>query len=669
MTDVLGLLLAILPLCPLLAALLTIGLRYWRPESRCHGPAVIAGSLVFITAVGLVVALNDPQWTPRSALQVPLYRWAAVTDTVPLTVTLALRIDSLSSLLLAVSAGATLLIIWSAAAWSHQGIDRHGLFAGLSFVQFATIMLLLSAGFVQLMFFWILSAAAAALLTVSSRAEETAGEPAVRMLLVGRIADVGLWGAAFLIWVGFGTFEFLELFSDTRIAGVSAANPFLITGVCLCLLAAVIGRCAQFPVFGWLHQTATAPSAVGATLHASATMPAGVYLIARCTPLFEVAPGAQSTMAFVGGFTALLTAAVAVTQSDLKRVLAYVSAGQFGLMLLGLGTGAAAGVAAALFLLIVHVLTFSLLYLAAENVLQQSGGVAEFSALGGLRKAVPWAYAGFLVGGLVVSVGLWGQDGIVAAVWEAAHRQPAEQQPLSSGAANQPVLGADSRRTYLGLTWMAIIALALTAFALFRAIFLTFHHDSSGSRRQAELAMPAIERATPGRWLPLVVLAVAAPATGLLLLDPLRSFAGFLDRTIPGVATQVLAHRPIVGPTTTAVLLGIVAAWMMYAHPTDLPARVAAALGAFTRLSQNRFYLDRIFHLAIVLPLRATACLLRLFDDSIADGAFVRLAGWIPRQVGRLVQPVQNGLVQFYALSMMLATAVWILVLLWLHEN
>jgi NADH-quinone oxidoreductase subunit L len=455
------------------------------------------------------------------------------------------------------------------------------------------------------------------------------------------------------------------------------------------------------------------PTPVSALIHAATMVTAGVYLVARCTPLFLMAPEAQMLVAFIGGFTALLAALIALTQTDLKRVLAYSTVSQLGYMFLGLGTGLLTGISGAMFHLVTHAFFKALLFLGAGSVMHAMGGVIDMREFGGLKRIMPQTYLTFLIGSLALAgcpflSGFWSKDTILSAVHEASqasgvaghqasgaagtdskrigppwlvHGDHAPNSEIVSPAASDLVYEIDengkatsnSEPRLLGLTrpalfnllfWMATFTALLTAFYSFRAVFMTFWgpekipHEAGHHAHESPSVM----------CVPLWILAIGALGLGALLDQHTTGiFNRFLGLTIPDLTAEADHHHAnwfVMGVSVLVFFAGIGLAGLMYATPSSLPARVAAIFGPLTNLSRNKFYLDEIYQALFVWPLRGLASLSRFLDWGLIDGLLVDGVGKLPGLAGRLPRPIQNGLVQFYALAMTLGLAVLLWVLL-----
>jgi NADH-quinone oxidoreductase subunit L len=406
------------------------------------------------------------------------------------------------------------------------------------------------------------------------------------------------------------------------------------------------------------------PTPVSALIHAATMVTAGVYLVARCTPLFMWTPVAQLVVACIGGFTALLAALIALTQNDLKRVLAYSTISQLGYMFLGLGSGLQAealvglAVFAAIFHLFTHAFFKALLFLAAGSVMHAMGNVIDMRRFGGLHRLLPVTHITFLCGAAALAgvppfSGFWSKDEILATTYEAG------------GAVS------DYPRVYQVLFVSGLLTAGLTAFYTFRAYFKTFW----GEERVPHEAGEHAHESPRVMLVPLVILAAGAVAAALFVEPFTHTFSGYLQTywlknewsNFPQVDAPEIPHKMnfwLMALSTLIALAGIVIAAWMYLRQPGLADRLARSLSGLYQLSLNKFHLDELYSALVVQPLAGLAGFCRVFDLHILD-AIVDLIGQVPRLLGQLFRPIQNGLVQFYALAMVLGLAVFLSALAW----
>jgi NADH-quinone oxidoreductase subunit L len=472
---------------------------------------------------------------------------------------------------------------------------------------------------------------------------------------VTRLGDIGLFIGILLLWHYNRphSLEYDVIFAPESTSGYQSEG--ILFWACVCLFIGAAGKSAQFPLHVWLPDAMEGPSPVSALIHAATMVTAGVYLIARCTPLFGLEPGAQLLVACIGCFTALLAALIALTQTDLKRVLAYSTLSQLGYMFLALGCGlqsadlVAFAVTAAIFHLFTHAFFKALLFLSAGSVMHSMGNVIDMRQFSGLRKALPITHWTFLCGaaalaGFPLLSGFWSKDEILASAYVA----------WRSGKPNPYSLA------YFFLFFAALFTAGLTAFYTARAYFMTFW----GEEKFPPEAGHHPHESPPIMAWPLRILAVGAVGVGLVL-GPTHWFARFLD-----IKWVEFSFAPLRGEHHTNYLLmfissvvalaGIGIAYAMYGQPSTLAARIARSMAMGYELSRDKFYFDELYELTIVRPMTILAHICRLVDAYLIDGV-VDMIGQMPAFLGFMVRPVQNGLVQFYALLMALGIAGFLL--------
>jgi NADH-quinone oxidoreductase subunit L len=434
------------------------------------------------------------------------------------------------------------------------------------------------------------------------------------------------------------------------------------TAICLLLLLGACGKSAQFPLHVWLPDAMEGPTPVSALIHAATMVTAGVYMVTRCTPLFVAAPQAQHVVAIVGCFTALLAGLIGVTQTDLKRVLAYSTISQLGYMFLGLGIGVLPGIVFGMFHLFTHAFFKALLFLGAGSVMHAMGGVIDMRRFGGLRRLMPITFWTFVVGSLALAgvwpfAGFWSKDGILATLYERS--QHGSQSVLG-------IAGLTAAQFHLALFWIAMFTALLTAFYTFRALFLTF----LGPEKIPDEARHHAHESPPAMTIPLVVLAVCATVVGFLLLGWFSSliaetpslawyFVPRPDSTEAALENRERIHDFVAVASTLLALVGIGGAAFLYLGDRRQVTWLAGAIRPLYWLSYGKFFFDPIYDWLVVRPLATLAAASNWFDRWVVDG-LVDFAGAIPPVIGRSLRSLQNGVVQFYGLAMILGLLVLI---------
>ncbi len=609
---------------------------------------------------------------------------------------LSLRADGLTAVMLVMVTFISTLIAIYSIGYMHDDPGYPRFFAEFSLFVFFMTGLVLADNFIVLYGCWEGVGLCSYLLIGYWFQRPSAANAARKAFLVTRLGDIGLLLGILTLWAYHPdhSLRFDKIFSTDALAHYGSERVLL--PACLLIFVGCVGKSAQFPLHVWLPDAMEGPSPVSALIHAATMVTAGVYLVARCMPLFGLEPVALLVVACIGGFTALLAALIAITQSDLKRVLAYSTVSQLGYMFLALGSGVPArhlatfAGAAAIFHLVTHAFFKALLFLSAGSVMHAMGDVIDMRRFSGLRTVLPithWTFlcgAGALSGFPIFFSGFWSKDEILA---------------VSFDARLAPYGGV-----YLLLFLVGMLTAGITAFYTARAYFLTFwgevkippeayshghgadHHDAHGHGPQADTpsatdaeAQSPVPQDGPHEsplvmTVPLMILAAGAVCVGIILgVGPFHLLEHFLDNHYmePAFPHAILAEEGQAAPFSWLVMLsssalalaGIGIAWWMYVREPGLADRLSRSMGTAYEFSRNKFYLDEIYNALIVGPVTALAHVLRVVDQYLIDG-IVDLIGQLPAYVGHWLRPAQNGLVQFYALLMALGVAGFVVAVL-----
>ncbi len=625
----------LIPAAPLMAAVVTAALGPKVLRERSHLPCWFGLCVAVVSSFALLLSIVLAGFGEHGgeAAVASGYQWIEVGG---IDVEVRLRADAMTALMLAMVTSVSLLVAVFAAGYMHGDPGYARFFAFVSLFVFSMCMLVLAANFLLLFVFWEGVGLCSYLLIGFWYQRPSAAAAAVKAFLVNRIGDFGFLIGIFLIWTTFGSLDFSVVLDPQVIAGKPSGT---ITLICLLLFLGAMGKSAQFPLHVWLPDAMEGPTPVSALIHAATMVTAGVYMVARCTPLFVHAPYAHLVVSGIGAVTALIAALIALTQYDLKRVLAYSTVSQLGFMFMALGGGAAGpraatvATTAAMFHLFTHAFFKALLFLAAGSVMHAMGDVIDIRRFGGLRRALPITHWTFLSGaaalaGVPFLSGFWSKDEILADLAESSHN------------------------VWYGTYFSAILIVAmfaalLTAFYTFRAYFLTFW----GDERFPEEAGDHPHEAPPVMAWPLRILALCALLVGLAV-GPTHWFADYLHHS-SGLA-EAGAHGLHVGLMVTSgviALAGIGLAWWFYVRSPQLPGQIAAAIAPLYAASRNKFYFDEIYGALVVAPLRALAWLSDWADRRLIDPLVDALAT-IPRQLSRVPLRMHHGLVPAYALMM-----------------
>ncbi len=647
----------LIPAAPLTACLWIVLVGQLVRRQYAHRPVVLALAISLAASIYLVTnvvpsgfgsAGHGEHAEVSHAVTYPekiddAYNWIKAGT---LTVSFVLRADAMSALMLLMVTSVSLLVAIFASSYMHGDPGYPRFFAAMALFVFSMCMLVLAGNFLLMFAFWEAVGLCSYLLIGFWYKKPSAAAAAKKAFVVNRIGDFGFILGVFLIWTTFGTVDFELLFSNPRlIQDVVTQDPAVITTICFLLFVGAIGKSAQFPLHVWLPDAMEGPTPVSALIHAATMVTAGVYLVARCTPLFIHAPKAQMFVAGIGAATALIAAITALTQYDLKRVLAYSTVSQLGYMFMSLGAAGASkdlathAVTFAMFHMFTHAFFKAVLFLSAGSVMHSMGDVIDMRRFSGLRKVLPITHITFLAGALALAgfpllSGFWSKDEILAVLFSAS--QHGEH--------------GDFYKVILGV---ALLTSLMTAFYTFRAYFMTFW----GEEKFPEEAGHHPHDAPPAMAGPLLLLGVAALSVGLIA-GPTHLYGHYLEHT-PGLP-EAHAHEPnylMMGISTVLAVVGIGAAYFAYVLSPSTSRTLKSGLSPLHAWSLDGLCLDRIYLRWIVEPLRLIARISEIFDKWVID-LIVDCVGFLPGVFGAILRPIHNGVVQNYAMVMLVGLVV-----------
>ena len=666
MSELTPALLWLIPVAPLLASVFIAFFGKALLRGRSHVPCVAALAISTLCAGSLMLMFlaapsqlkpdpsthsfhqeqnDDTPHASQSVLTTPGYAWS---DTANLHVRLDLQMDAMTAIMLCMVTFVSLLVSIYASGYMHGDPGYPRFFAAFALFVFSMCMLVLADNYLTMFVFWEGVGLCSYLLIGFWFQKPSAAAAARKAFVVNRVGDFGFILGVFLIWKTFGTVRFSEVFE--LIPHVAETNPEIFTTICLLLFLGAMGKSAQFPLHVWLPDAMEGPTPVSALIHAATMVTAGVYMVARSTPLFVMSPTAQMVVSGIGAATALLAALTALTQYDLKRVLAYSTVSQLGYMFMALGAASVSpklatfAVTAAMFHLFTHAFFKALLFLGAGSVMHSMGDVIDMRRFSGLRHVMPHTRITFLIGSLTLAgcpllSGFWSKDDILVALFEGTK--------------------AGGHETFfMVILGVAVLTAFLTAFYSFRAYNMTF----LGEERFPEEAHHPHE-SPPTMTLPLFVLAGFSLVIGLFL-GPTGVYARQLAQStsLPGHGTH--PHNVLLMVLSAAIFFaGYGLARWMYVKSPAVSAGLERGLKPLHRLSLNKFFLDELFNYLLVVPVKVLALLCTLFDKYFLDG-LLDFAGSIPSTVGRIVRPIQNGLVSHYAWVMLLGVVLFLIQML-----
>ena len=661
----------LVPFFPLLGGLVSaVGGK--RLKERASYPVVIGIGLAFLVSAALLFVAKPTattvvcKWLDAGALHVPI----------------EFRVDGLTTMMLAMVTFVSTLVAVFATGYMAGEPAYPRFFAFVGLFVFSMTGLVLSNNYLLTYAFWEGVGVCSYLLIGFWYAKPEAAAAAKKAFMINRIGDVGFAIAIFWLWRVCSNHDlsYTNVLSAQNLKGYITYESA--TGIGLLLFWAATAKSAQLPLYVWLPDAMEGPTPVSALIHAATMVTAGVYLIARSMPLIALSPLVLTLVCVVGCLTALLAALIALTQNDLKRVLAYSTVSQLGYMFMGLGCGVGnvqrLAVVAAMFHLFTHAFFKALLFLSSGSVMHAMGGVIDMRRFRGLRRRLPYTHATFAIGALALSgifpfAGFFSKDEILIALKSAAHW-------------GQGPDGLGVGKVYWFVYWTAIFTALLTALYTGRAYFMTFWGpEKLPSPDDLEAQKPTTDHSLhhdddhahgshighesgPVMTIPLMILAACALLVGMVF-GPTHLFEHHLEHSYGFDRLHGLEHHvsdaatPMIG--LLAALLGIGLSYALYSHPNPAPGRIALRLGRLYRTSLHKFYVDEILEALVVRPTLIAAKIVEFLDIYLVDG-LVRFIAWVPRLVGReLLGPFQNGLIQFYAAVTALGIAglLWILLL------
>ncbi len=610
----------LIPLLPLLAFIVIGIFGHWIKE-QAH---LIAVPAVLFSFVLSLVAFSEV--VSGQTLKIPLYTWAVSGD---LSIDLGLYVDQLTAaMLLLVTIVSGLVHIYTI-GYMHGEPGYARFFANIALFTFSMLMLVMSDNFLLLFVFWEAVGLCSYLLIGHWYERESARAAASKAFVVNRIGDFGFLLGILLIFVMFGSLQYESVFAQVANSGTASLYVLgiwgvsAITMVCILLFMGAVGKSAQVPLHVWLPDAMEGPTPISALIHAATMVTAGVFMVARLAPLYDLSPAASDVVALTGALTMVLGATIALTQNDIKRVVAYSTLSQLGYMMMACGLGA---YVEGIYHLLTHGAFKALLFLGAGSVIIALHHEQDIRNMGGLQKKLPVTYATFVIGSLALAgfpltAGFFSKDELLVSSW-------------MSGSLGQT------------LAVLGLITALMTAFYSARLVFVTFWGESRVEPHHGD----HVHEASLTMTVPLMVLAVLSFATGYLGIPE------FLRPVFSGAVGQEAHHGPVAtGIMIAATLtgfLGIALAYVMYMKSPGLPDKLMHQWQSFYRLSLNKWYVDEAYDHSVVRPtFKFADGLWRHVDVAVIDGAVNGVArgfGWC----GWVIRLIQSGEVQHYALSM-----------------
>ena len=648
-------------LFPLLGTL-AIGVGYRTLPGRSTGwIATAAIFLSFLAALGALISLQGHSPEHRQLVS-SLWNYAS---TVGVDAQMSILVDPLSVFMILVVTGVSTLIHLYSISYMEgdRGFARY--FSYLNFFVFSMLLLVLAGNFLLLIAGWAFVGAASYLLISFWYRRTTATKAGIKAFVINVVGDVGLVLGTYFIFKHTGSLDFLKSFhaAETGAFGHGTNEGDLVAG-CILLLIGAFAKSAQIPLHTWLPDAMEGPAPVSSLIHAATMVTAGVYLIARMHPLFELAPAAQDVGAIVGAATLLIAGTIGLAQTDIKRVIAYSTMSQIGYMIMGVSVGA---YAAGLFHLMTHAFFKALLFMAAGSIIGAMGGEQSLQKMGGFRKAMPFTYGCFIVGGLALSgvppfSGFFSKDDILLVTGE-------------RGGWHWILYGAG----YVGAL--------LTAVYTFRMIFRAFHGEpvaearelegghlhhaeiprnpANGEEEDTDVGFPGPVHAIAERALPMRVamgiLALGAVGSGLVQIPKVDFVID--DFLRPSFATSKLYEPHTkdgllvfgLGLGTVIALVGIAIAHRIWVERPGMAAAIQARTRPLYELFVNKWYFDELIDLVVVRPAAAAGRFARdTFERLVIDETIIGGSTGLVRAGSAAVRAAQSGFVRYYAALLVL---------------
>ena len=668
--------LLVVPMAPLVGAVLAgiFGTQFggnWIGRKFSHSLTIGGVLLAFVlSALTLQSVVQD-----GARLNETLYTWMVVGG---LKMEIGFLVDGLTAMMMCVVTFVSLMVHVYTIGYMDEDEGYNRFFAYISLFTFAMLMLVMSNNMLQLFFGWEAVGLVSYLLIGFWFNKPSAIFANMKAFLVNRVGDFGFILGIGLLAAYTGTLNYVEVFgkaSDLTALMLPGTDWMLVTVICICLFIGAMGKSAQFPLHVWLPDSMEGPTPISALIHAATMVTAGIFMVARMSPLFELSDAALNFILVIGAITALFMGFLGIIQNDIKRVVAYSTLSQLGYMTVALGASA---YSVAVFHLMTHAFFKALLFLGAGSVIMGMHHNQDIRWMGGVRKYMPITWITSLLGSLALIgtpffSGFYSKDSIIEAV-------------------------AESHLPGAGFAYFAVLAgVFVTAFYSFRMYFLVFHgkerydqnpdvhHDAhhAGKHDEAHGHHDVPHESPWVVWVPLVMLAIPSVVIGFMTIEPMLFGEFFKDAILVNADRHPVMQElgeAFHGPVAMAVhaftsapfwlaLGGVVTAWYMYLINPAVPAALARALRPLVVLLENKYFLDWINENILARGARLLGTgLWKGGDRMLIDGLLVngswKLVGWIS---GR-VRQVQSGYLYHYALAMILGIFVLMTYFVWLNK-
>jgi NADH-quinone oxidoreductase subunit L len=624
-----NILVSLVPLVPLLGFLI-ISLNV---RKLSHGVvSTIACGAVLVSFFISVFLFSELLGRPEGqrAITVTLFDWISTSN---FTASISFLVDPLSSLMLLIITGVGFLIHLYSVGYMHSDEGFNRFFSYLNLFVFFMLILVMGSNYLLMFVGWEGVGLCSYLLIGFWFKNSDYTNAANKAFIMNRIGDLGLILGVILIFVQFGSIQYADVFAN---AGSIESGAWSVTLITILLFIGAMGKSAQIPLYTWLPDAMAGPTPVSALIHAATMVTAGIYMVARNNILYTLSPFSMHLILVIGLATALFAATIALTQNDIKKVLAYSTVSQLGLMFVALGLGA---YSSGIFHMTTHAFFKALLFLCAGSVIHGLQGEQDLRKMGGLKKYLPITYGTFLIGVLAISgippfAGFFSKDEILAHAF----------------AGNKLVWG------------VALLASLLTVFYMFRLLFLTFF----GKERASHDVMHHIHESPKRMTIPLVLLAVLSIGGGFIgvpeALHGSNWVAGFLNPVFAQSTALVEAHHLdhateylLMATVIGLTLVVIIVAYVVYARKNSVPAEDSLTTGGVHQLVYKKYFIDELYEVIIVKPLYWIS---GIFDSLIERLGIDRLVNTVGNTIvagGKAARLLQAGNIGFYIFIMVIS--------------
>ena len=621
-------------------------------EYITSGLLILAALLSWITFFGF--------WLGGSEMQiVDLFRWI---DTGDLKVSWSIRVDTLTAVMLIVVTPVSALVHVYSIGYMHHDPHRPRFFAYLSLFTFAMLSLVTADNLLQMFFGWEGVGLASYLLIGFWYQKPSANAAAIKAFVVNRVGDFGFALGIFGVFYLFQSIEFTTIFNDApsfiqehgevmTFLGYHLDPHAAMTVVCLLLFMGAMGKSAQFLLHTWLPDAMEGPTPVSALIHAATMVTAGVFMVARLSPLMELSHTALTVIVFFGATTAFFAATVGLVQNDIKRVIAYSTCSQLGYMFVALGVGA---YSIGIFHLFTHAFFKALLFLCAGSVIHAVSDEQDMRKMGGLRKHIPITYWTMMIGTLALTgvgipfthigfAGFISKDAIIEAAFAGSVGEHANPMALYG-------------------FWMTVIAAALTSFYSWRLTFMTFH----GKPRAPVDVMKHVHESPLVMTVPLFILSIGAVLAGMVFYGSFygEGYAEFWKGALFNSETNHILHAMHEVPGWVKVspfvmmVLGFLVAYQFYIRSPEMPKQLAERHSGLYQFLLNKWYFDELYNFIFIRPAMWLGRVLwKKGDGTVIDGYGPNGVASRVQNVTAWVVRLQTGYLYHYAFAMLIGVA------------